>query len=127
MRLGRGGKTVVPSNVPSTSKLNPDSTGFEGRSLAKWGLGPMLRFENIRSGARAFRDDSVARAAAVRVAGGAGVGKAASFSSPTNPASRWPRRPMRTARRQTPSTTTNTPLAMGGRPLEGAPCLGFSC
>ena len=34
---------------------------------------------------------------------------------------------MRMARRHTPSTITPTSLAVGGRPLEGAPCLGISC
>ena len=34
---------------------------------------------------------------------------------------------MRTARRHTPSTITPTSLAVGGRPLEGGPCLGISC
>ena len=50
-----------------------------------------------------------------------------SFRIPTNPVQRRPRRPMRTTRRRTPFTTTPTPLAMGGRPLERAPCRGFSC
>ena len=34
---------------------------------------------------------------------------------------------MRTTKRQAPSTTTPTLLAMGGGALEGVPCLWFSC
>ena len=45
---------------------------------------------------------------------------------PNQPVPRRPRRPTRTTRRQTPSTTTPAFLAMGGRPLEGSPCLEFS-
>ena len=49
-----------------------------------------------------------------------------SFSTPTNPAPWRPRRPMRTTRRHTPSTTTPAPLATRGRPLEGTFCLWSS-
>ena len=49
-----------------------------------------------------------------------------SFSTPTNPAPWCPRRPMRTTRRHTPSTTTPAPMATRGRPLEGTFCLWSS-